>query len=536
MMKKYMLKVLCLTLLSMMVNIAVAQHVVNAVQPGCDGDLPALPEIPEPEEGRFGPLILNKFYLEMDYMISYYDFTKLAVLEFPDVKEYGGDYYVIEVLDRDDPTSQWKVIPGDSKSIYSRHATQLKIESSGNVNFRLRISGGPKDGWLSNEVEVPFFMTVNPVWVSEGYSQPNFIAVGLPVYPHYVGMREIGKDSEGRSIPKDVNRSDIISHLFWYRLNPKTGEMTSLKKDDNERQTYTPTLDDVGYEIVSALRGDWGNLDDYSSMLKGRDFYSTHSHGVVQLPIFTSTEMMNDEGAVINTNYVLPEPEKHMWIYNNSEGQPVAFPESAVKTIKPGQYSVRLNTQENIYTPWGYGESPYILCMSSPAWMSFREFMLIDQQLIPVPIVVKKDGQYIIDVVIGIYGLNLDGRIALFKTIKPETTRAEGDDHIIVELPAGTYYFVAFESSTGASLPEFISENTGVAISFNEMDYYEKFSDPTFAFTVQVQDPTGISSVQTVPSVSERYSLGGQRVNASHRGLVIMRTNDGQMKKVMVTQ
>lgn len=30
-MKRYMLKVLCLTLLSMVMNIAVAQHVVNAV-------------------------------------------------------------------------------------------------------------------------------------------------------------------------------------------------------------------------------------------------------------------------------------------------------------------------------------------------------------------------------------------------------------------------------------------------------------------------------------------------------------------------
>ncbi len=534
--KRYMLKVLCLTLLSMVMNIAVAQHVVNAVEPGCDGDLPALPVIQEPEEGRFGPLIFSKFYLEMDYMISYYDFTRLVVLDFPDVKNYGGDYYILEALDQSVTDSQWTVIPADAKSIYSRNATQLKINSSGFTSFRLRISGGPKDGWLSNEVEVPYFPTTSPGWVSEGYSQPNFIAVGLPVYPHYVDMRVIGKDSQDRSVPKEVNRSEIISHLFWYRLNPKTGEMTSLKKDDNERQTYTPTIDDVGYEIVSVLRGDWGNPDDLTSMLRGHDFYSTHSHGVVQLPIHTSTEMMYSDGAIINTNYILPEPEKHLWIYSNSEGQPVAFPESAVKTIKPGQYSVRLNTEENIYTPWGYGESPYMLCMSSPAWQSFREFMLREQQPIPVPIVVKKDGQGVSNVIIGIYCLNLDGQIALFKTIKPETTRADGDDHIIVELPAGTYNFVAFEASTGASLPSVISKDTGVTVSFTEMDYYEKFSDPTFAFTVQVLDPAGISNIQTMPDISERYSLGGQRVNASHRGLVIMRTNDGQMKKVMVTQ
>ena len=34
----------------------------------------------------------------MDYMISYYDFTRLVVFDYPDVKNYGGDYYIREAL------------------------------------------------------------------------------------------------------------------------------------------------------------------------------------------------------------------------------------------------------------------------------------------------------------------------------------------------------------------------------------------------------------------------------------------------------
>ena len=142
MMKRFMLKVLCLTLLSMAMNIAVAQHVVNAVEPGCDGDLPALPVIQEPEEGRFGPLIFSKFYLEMDYMISYYDFTRLVVLDFPDVKNYGGDYYILEALDQSVTDSQWTVIPADAKSIYSRNATQLKIKGEKAYFIAIPMSSG----------------------------------------------------------------------------------------------------------------------------------------------------------------------------------------------------------------------------------------------------------------------------------------------------------------------------------------------------------------------------------------------------------
>ena len=46
-------------------------------------------------------------------------------------------------------------------------------------------------------------------------------------------------------------------------------------------------------------------------------------------------------------------------------------------------------------------------------------------------------------------------------------------------------------------------------------------------------EASGINGVQVEKSVSERFSLGGQRVNDNHRGLTIQRTSDGQTRKVI---
>lgn len=42
-----------------------------------------------------------------------------------------------------------------------------------------------------------------------------------------------------------------------------------------------------------------------------------------------------------------------------------------------------------------------------------------------------------------------------------------------------------------------------------------------------------INSVQVDKTVTERFSLSGQRVNSNHRGIVIQRTNDGRSRKIL---
>ena len=46
-------------------------------------------------------------------------------------------------------------------------------------------------------------------------------------------------------------------------------------------------------------------------------------------------------------------------------------------------------------------------------------------------------------------------------------------------------------------------------------------------------EASGINSVQVNNTVSERFSLGGQRVNDNHSGIIIQRTNDGRSRKVI---
>ena len=444
----------------MTLSSAHAQHAVSAVVPGCDGDLPAPPTIEQAEPGHFGGLILKSVFFDKS------DYRWLAELQFPVLPNMGDGTFDIQYML---PESE------DWASTTKYYFNTVRFPGSDHVKYRLVIKGGPMDGYVSNTV-----IAVKPqkrFHVGIGYSEPNFIAVGNDVYAHYVDISLIS-GSENNWTHKDVNRAETMQHYHyeWFRQNPNTGDVV-LIEGQNDR-IYTPTLEDVGYELVSVIYGD----DSFA------DFYTQHSHGKVRLPILTSMALLNAEGAIINTNYVLPDPEKNLWIFQSTGEENKNVPFESVKTIKPGQYSVRLKTEENMYMPWGYGDFPYILCMSSPNWDSFREFFLMDQMPLPIPVIVQKDGQNMTDATIDVLAMNLDGNFEVSKTVTAEA----GSERIIVNLPAGTYYFMAHKTATTANTyyPGALSLDKAEAVTFNEMDYYEKFTDPSFAFIIQAQEPS----------------------------------------------
>lgn len=364
-MKKLIKKQLFLTLLTMMsVNSVVAQSMINTVVPGSDGNLPTPPVIAQAEAGHFGGLTLKSVYLDKT------DRIWLADLQIPVIED--GEAEVQYSLNG---TDGWT-----GASTFYFHT--VKFPASETAYFRLVISGGAMNGYVSNVVKA--LKPKDKFHIGIGYSEPNFIAVGNDVYAHYIDMSLIIGDNV-----RDIDRTEVFDncHYKWYRQNPNTGEQTLIEGQTND--IYTPILEDVGYELVSVMYGD----ENFA------DFYTSHCHGIVLLPILTSTEHMNEQGVIINTNYVLPDPEKDLWMLSEGENgsEPKPFPASSVKTIKPGQYSISMNTPENLYIPWGYGESPYILCMSSENWDSFREFFLIEDMLSSIPGVIQNDEKNIVD-------------------------------------------------------------------------------------------------------------------------------------------
>ena len=281
-MKKSIQKVI-LSSLMILFSITTAMAQMVEVVPGSKGALPAPPAIAEAQEGHFGSLALKQVSLQSEYMFSYYRYYLEARLEYRPVSDFGGDSYTIQYHTANSDT--WETV-NDEQLWYNQYGEAwVEIDHDGSkawpITYRLKLNGGPMDGWVSNEViaEKPY----KAIYAGIGYSEPNFIYAGLKVYSHYIDCKVIPAEEQKEKRWIDISRNDVKVSYQWYLRNPNTYEMTKIQGATSG--TYTPTTEQTGYELVSEVEGTYNN-----AYVK-----TQHSFGVIKLPILASLEYAGPE-------------------------------------------------------------------------------------------------------------------------------------------------------------------------------------------------------------------------------------------------
>lgn len=477
-------KMFFLTIMSVLACSQVNAQLVD-VAPGSKGNLPAPPELPKAAEGHFGALCVRNVCLESEYMFSYYRYFLVAELQYPDASTFGGDSYTIQYQEAG--SNKWNIVPNDylyysypvSVGKQAFTATRIDIENEGTkswpITFRLVLNGGPMDGYLSNEVvaERPFLANLR---VGIGYSQPNFIYAGYRAASHTVDAWRVPDTSKGEKADKrwiEIPRQNLTTSYKWYIRNPNTYEMTLIEGATDYK--YTPTVDQVGYELISQIIGSYNNTT----------FKTTHCQGLIMQPILASTEYQGKDGFIINTEYILPNPEKDFYMidWSTEECERKALPN--IKTLKPGQYSVRMDQEDYMNCDLFYGESPYVLSMWSRRWDGYHEFAFIGGESFPIRINVQKDGENISLASVDIIGKDLEGNLSVLETI---SVSAESNT-LTTDLPVGSYLFKAHaaDGTIDTYYPDAAIWNEAKTIKLTSDKYWNLYSDEDFAFTIGLQ-------------------------------------------------
>ncbi len=289
------------------------------VKPGINGALPTLPAAPSAAEpGRFGAL-----ELQLQSMGASFDDYHLF-LSFPTAESLGGSYYTLQYKE----DNNWVTWSYDGNP-YKFEGYNAAPEFCG--TFRLVMHGGDMDGYISNEVDVEYPRISNCFVQSTGYNNLHAMeAYGVATMAPSVCVVRYGYPKTGEDTEFGPDSEYYVYE--WYRRNPNSYEMTRIAGANSNE--YTPTLEDVGYELISTVRGDDQMLSFISSVCKG----------LVVLPIRSAPSYIGNDGFVLNTEYSLPSPEKDILLNNWTDT--ITPEEGSVKTRAAGQYAFYMDAEK----------------------------------------------------------------------------------------------------------------------------------------------------------------------------------------------
>ena len=425
-------------LLSVMTVFAIgtvmAQHGHEAMEvtPGSKGALPTdLPVIAQAEKGRFGGLQLDRQTISGVIINGYYTYE--AWLKFPTPDTYGAEYYTLEYNSSE---LGWTPYYEDTK-FEGDNATP----STSNT-YRLVIHGGPMDGYISNEVYVGAPAVgkcrVRSWGTNGGYGQ-NFVGVEIEAISVSVDRHDYPEQGKTTSFTE----ADNVFTYQWYRRNPNTGEMTPIKGADSDK--YTPTTEDVGYNLII-----WVSGDDRSV-----SFIQSYDYGTIEMTIPASIAYIDEHGFLLNTEYVIPNPGENIIMsrWDENAGQEVKEPlGDAIKEVKPGQYIVTMEREKYDYSELTCNITPFYLSFvyTMPIWGDndeiigytpwYREAQVMsDRYMRPLVIKPMLDGN-LASTSIDILGRSLDGKFVTVATLNPD----EADEGVYnTSVYKGKYYIKA---------------------------------------------------------------------------------------------
>ena len=507
------MKKLFFSVVAMMVavmSLAQNERTAKDVEPGIKGTLPTeLPVIAQAEEGRFGGLMID----QVTYRAGWSNQVE-AWLKFPYASSYGGDYYLLQY--RGSSSEAW------TTDDYHYEYDNAAVTKEGNF-FRIIIQGGPMDGYVSNEVHLP-----NPVvsgcfvqsWSTRGTYEN--LMVGSKLRVNYVTVYKYDdpnpdKDETGYTLPYKIYENEDGCYRYqWYRRNPNTGDMTAIEGATDEY--YTPTIDDVGYHIFEIVSGD----DRTLSFTQGYD------HGLIHIPITSSIAYLDNNGFVLNTEYVLPNPGKNLIMerYDNETGETIEGPlGDAVKEVKPGQYAITMDRDLFDYSLLKYADSPYFLSFvyTMPVWGEgeepegyeemCREAQILGERYIR-PLTIKPVFKGIpVSTSVDILGKGVDGKLNVVATLTAE----EAEDGVFSTEVFKGKYFIKTHATQGMADTYYPSALVWTEAEIVEPDATDWSEDwqPTSAIIEMVE---ALAPLQGSSTIEGTITVQASAANARTRG------------------
>jgi hypothetical protein len=510
------------------ISTAMAQHhAMWDIIPASKGSLPVPQEIPGPAEGRFPGLtlekvdyshhtgaIVNGYWMNLDayepYMPVFYPET------------FGGDYYTLQY--RTKSSGVWKTYTDDNGNPvqYSGRISALTPEISEDTDYRLQIHGGPMDGYLSNEVSAKM-PTVNYSVITRRYvSQPNFITPGVKVEGALIDAE---RQDRGHLEDYEAKYNTLASFGYdsscyrhqWYRRNPKTYDMEPIA--GATELDYTPTVEDVGYELVDVTTGDDINIS----------FYAASNHGIVSVAIGAAIEYIGDDGFVLNTDYDIPEPEKNIILnrYDDATGTEIEAPfGNALEKRKPGQYAIKMNVDFFRYGQLLYADETYNLSFvyKSPIYDDNNEisgyepwyhFPMIEPEAFYRMLQIKPLFNGVpLATTVDILGKNIDGKLVTVKTLEAEELT---DGTMTTDVYKGKYYVKAHqtESTTDTYYPNALIWSEAGIVEPEAENWEIENWQPTCATINIVETPAPLQGSSVIEGTITLQATAG---NARTRG------------------
>lgn len=376
-----------------------AQPTPSAVEvPGGKGPLPQMADIAPAREGEIPILTLSHVGFSPTIINGHVDIE--ANLSFPMVEEVGCEYYTAQY--KAHGATEWETMKsgGETWQI-SERSVGICPDIYYVTDYRLVLHGGEKDGLVSNTVTAkPLGMASRYTGWSESPSVEHCM-VGIPIGESFTFSAETYKDGNITSYSVEENPDNF--RYQWYRNNPSNGDREPIRGATD--RIYTPQPEDIGYQLVLEVSGDKEHLD----------FYLYHPfNGDVCVPVQACPTYLGSDGFILNTDYIIPEPQK-MFVQGESwmEDAPVFNP-SCISEVAPGQYMFRLPEEEYNYCIFELANPGYFLTfIYKDIWGDgedwYREVQIMtDRYKGMLTVKVQQDGspaQTTIDVI----GKNIDG-------------------------------------------------------------------------------------------------------------------------------
>ena len=421
------------------------------VEPGSKGQLPVsqLPTFGQLEEGHFaGLLFRNTAYYHNTYFDSY---ALRAVLTIQEPAIMEAESYTLQYRAHWED-GEWTTVEADDENYTEGrgygydYGFELKQFPYDVTDWRVIINGGPRDGYISNTATVRMpgngQIFTNPGgWSMSGTDMDDPKLVGS----EYGSSMYLTTTNHLWGAPSESDSTYYVSHGYyryqWYLVDPVTYEEKAIEGATDS--IYTPTVADVGYILVKEFRGD----DEHVS------FYYRFYLGQVCLPVVASFAYIGKDGFILNTDYIIPEPQKSfvydLEFYWDEEGnlpEDGHLPEGCVSERKPGQYVFRMNEEDFNYMTFTLSIPGTALkvCYMRERWDEnweniigyepwYREVQVMADRFIQPLVVTPKFGGNIVPTIIDVYGVNIDNQYAIVAT---DTLAADATEGLYLDVPA----------------------------------------------------------------------------------------------------
>lgn len=483
------------------------------VEPASKGQLPEVLAVDPARPGEIAILDLSDVGYDPFIINGYVDIV--ANLSFPMVSEVGCEYYTIQY--KNHGGDSWSTLMEDESP---RHIADRSVGMSmhlyGVTDYRLVLHGGEKDGYVSNIV------TAQPLSMYSryrGWSES-------PSIEHCMVGKTIGDelsfhaDTYKEGHITDYTHEDGYFTYQWYRRNPNNWDLTKI--DGATDIHYTPTLEDAGYQLIIEVGGDKVHCD----------FMLRHPlTGVVCVPVQASVDYVGSDGFVLNTDYAIPEPQNKIIRTVSWNQDAPEFNPSCISERKPGQYVFRLPETDYAYGIYDFANPAYFLTFHYEMMDWYREVQLMtDRYKGLLGVKAEKSGNPV-STIIDVIGQDIDGNWAVVAS-KSTDEAVDGvvyfqDEEMMPTLFQRPYYVMARATSSTANTYYPSALTVDNAQTVVPGDSWE----PTIV-TIEVQDATSVNSLAASSVTKQYFTIDGR--SGLSRGVNIMRTSDGKVRKVVV--